>query len=132
MFKSIHTPGTMIRTIHGFYSHHAIVSDRWCAGKPMLISLSSKTGTVTEESWQDCIGNRDVSLAREQGRISSNQVLANARSAIGKLRYNLFTGNCEHFARWTHGLKVESRQIKGALWTFAGLAAIYLLHKTSR
>lgn len=132
MFKSIYASGAMIQIIHGLYSHYAIVSDRSCAGKPMLISLSSKTGTVTEESWQDCIGNRDVSLAREQGRISPNQVLDNARSAIGKLRYNLFTGNCEHFARWTHDLKIDSRQIRVVLWSFAVLAAIYLLHKTSR
>ena len=78
----------------------------------MLISLSSRTGTVQEESWHECVGNRKVVLSNTQGQSQPVQVLSKARSAVGKLKYNLFGRNCEHFARWAHDLKVESKQIQ--------------------
>ena len=54
MFDSIYAPGAIVTIFHGFYNHYAIVSDRCHDGKPMLISLSARTGTVAEESWGAC------------------------------------------------------------------------------
>lgn len=129
MFKSINSPGAIVKVSMGLYDHFAIVSDRWYLAKPMLISLSSRTGTVREESWYECAGDRNVVLSNIQGQLHPFHVLSKARIAVGRLKYNLLSSNCEHFARWAHDLKVESKQIQTAVVVVAGLALLYKLTK---
>ena len=127
MYKSINSPGAIVMVSMGLYNHYAIVSDRWHMGRPMLISLSARTGTVKEEPWHECAANRKVILSDLQGLSSPVKVLSKARSMVGELKYSLFGNNCEHFARWTHDLQVESKQIHTFVMVATGLAFLFTL-----
>ena len=132
MFNSIYSTGAIVTILFNGFKHFAIVSDRYFNGKPMLISLSNRTGTVCEEAWDKCTQGRKVELAKDQGILPSWQVLIRAKSLLGKIGYRLWDQNCEHFARWTHGLKVESKQVQN--YAVAGLAigVIGLLMRASK
>jgi hypothetical protein len=129
MQNPTYTPGAIVSIFNGLYNHYAIVSDRFHQGKPMLISLSKRVGTVAEEPWDICVSTNKVGLAREQGLINPIVVLGNARSMIGKLQYNLLDQNCEHFVRWAHNLKRESKQLQFAALIFSGISLFYILRK---
>jgi len=126
MFKSIYSTGAIVKILMSAYDHYAVVSDRYDNGKPMLISLSARQGTVCEEAWDYCAGNRKVALSPVQGDLHPHQVVQQARSKLGGIKYSLLSRNCEHFARWAHDLKVESKQIQGALF-ITGAISIFLL-----
>lgn len=129
MFKSIYSVGAIIKIRMSAYYHYAVVSDRYYNGKPMLISLSARQGTVCEEDWDYCVGDRKVVLSDVQGGMHPQQVVHRARSQIGVIKYNLLGRNCEHFARWVHELKVESKQVQGALLAAGLVGACYYLTK---
>ena len=112
MFKSIYSTGAIVKVLMGVYNHYAVVSDRYDNGKPMLISLSAKQGTVCEEAWDYCVENRKVVLSPVQGNLQPHQVVQRARSKLGKIKYSPLSRNCEHFARWAHDLKVERNKYK--------------------
>ena len=133
MFKSIYSTGAIVKVLMGAYDHYAVVSDRYDGGKPMLISLSARQGTVCEEAWDYCAGNRKVVLSPVQGDLHPHQVVQRARSKLGRIKYSLLTRNCEHFARWAHDLKVESKQVQETL-LITGVISIfyYLAIKTVR
>ena len=129
MFKSIYSTGAIVKVLMGAYDHYAVVSDRYDNGKPMLISLSARQGTVCEEAWDYCAGNRKVVLSPIQGDLHPHQVVQRARSKLGEIRYSLLNRNCEHFARWAHDLKVESKQVQGALFITGAIGIFYYLTK---
>ena len=129
MYRSIHTPGAIVKVLMTGYEHYAIVSDRIHNGLPMLISLSRRTGTVLEEAWEACTGGRKVVLSEDQGRLAPYQVLAQARSMIGRVEWDFPRLTCEHFARWTHGLKVESKQLKTAVGLIAAITMFMLIFR---
>ena len=114
-------PGTIIAVKYPMYKHFAIVSDRNyvknSAYMPMLISLSHRTGTVKEEPWDIVVGDKSIELSSIAGQYSSSQVLSRARICMNQnMRYNLLYFNCEHFVRYTHGLPIESIQVKRTLY----------------
>ena len=113
----------------GAYDHYAVVSDKYDNGKPMLISLSARQGTVCEEAWDYCAGNRKVVLSSVQGDLHPHQVVERARSKLGEIKYSLLSRNCEHFARWAHDLKVESKQVQEALFITGVISVFYYLAK---
>ena len=129
MFKSIYSTGAIVKVLMGVYNHYAVVSDRYDNGKPMLISLSAKQGTVCEEAWDYCVENRKVVLSPVQGNLQPHQVVQRARSKLGKIKYSPLSRNCEHFARWAHDLKVESKQVQGALFITGVISVFYYLAK---
>jgi len=131
MFKSIYSTGAIVKVLMGAYGHYAVVSDRYDNGKPMLISLSARQGTVCEEAWDYCAGNRKVVLSSVQGDLHPHQVVERARSKLGGIKYSLLSRNCEHFARWTHDLKVESKQVQVALFITGAISITYYLAKKS-
>ena len=105
------------------YCHYAIVSDRRSNGKPMLISLSRRTGTVAEEQWDEVVRGRAVEPSRLRSELTPREVVRRARSQIGRRRYNFITGNCEHFVRDALGLTPRSQQLE----TAAGVGVSTLL-----
>ena len=129
MFKSIYSTGAIVKVLIGAYNHYAVISDKYDNGKPMLISLSARQGTVCEETWDYCVKNRKVVLSSIQGDLQPYQVIERARSKLGKIKYNPLNRNCEHFARWSHGLRVESKQVQGALFITGIISIFYYLVK---
>ena len=129
MFKSIYSTGAIVKVLMGAYNHYAVISDKFDNGKPMLISLSARQGTVCEETWDYCVKNRKVVLSPVQGDLQPHQVIQRARSKLGKIKYNPLSRNCEHFARWSHGLRVESKQVQVALFITGAISIFYYLAK---
>ena len=127
------TPGTVIAIRYPLYKHFAIVSDRNIDKLPQLISLSNRNKGVREESWQTVVENRTIERSSINGSLSMEEILSNARSCINKnIKYKLFTFNCEHFARYVHGLPIESVQVKQTLYgALIGAASCALLPNLS-
>ncbi|WP_120632621.1 lecithin retinol acyltransferase family protein [Ruegeria sp. EL01] len=115
-FEDTLRPGDLIVTSMRSYEHYSIVSDRRCPlGKLMLISARAETRTVGEECYDDVVRGRRTGLARSQSELPAYVILENARSQIGKWRYNYLIRNCEAFANWACGLKPTSRQVGGVV-----------------
>lgn len=108
--------GDVVVTQFGVYQHWSIVSDRVCSlGKNMLISATKRTGTVLEESWDDVTKGKHTYVAVSNSDKSTTQILSDARSQIGCWVYSVTDNNCEHFVKWSSGLKVSSRQVKAGV-----------------
>ena len=123
-------PGTPVKIGCLGYDHYAIVSDRMAGDRPMLISLSYRTGTVAEEPWDQVVRGRKVTPSRLRPVLPPDEVIARARAAVGQRRYNLVTSNCEHFVHESLGLRARSRQIEGA--ASAGLSTLLLVLRFAR
>ena len=115
--------GSPVKIGRRVYHHYAIVSDRLHDGKPMLISLSYRTGSVAEEPWDEVVRGRSVRRSDLTSKFDAGEVLARARARIGNTRYNLLKNNCEHFVRDVMGLPARSRQVEHA----AGIGVTALL-----
>lgn len=105
--------GDVVVTQFGMYQHWSIVSDRLCGlGKNMLISATKRTGTVQEESWDYVTQGKYTYVVALDTNKSISQILANARSQIGKWVYSVTSNNCEHFVKWSLEKDVSSTQVK--------------------
>ncbi|WP_022943139.1 lecithin retinol acyltransferase family protein [Psychromonas hadalis] len=121
--------GDVVVTQFGLYQHWSVASDRLCSlGKNMLISATKRTGTVQEEPWDDVTQGKHTYVAVSNTEKSIVQILSDARSQIGTWKYSLTDNNCEHFVKWSSGLKVSSSQIKAGVGGLAigGLAVVAL------
>lgn len=116
-------PGQPVKIGRRGYNHYAIVSDRIAEGRPMLISLSRRTGTVAEEPWDEVVQGRRVTPSALPSELPAPEIIARARAHLGRRRYNLLSDNCEHFVREALGLPARSRQLE----TAAGAGATSLL-----
>jgi len=121
--------GDVVVTQFGIYQHWSLVSDQLCAlGKNMLISATKRTGTVKEESWDEVTQGKYTYLTVSNSEKSVSQILSDARSQIGKWIYSVTENNCEHFVKWSSGLKVSSTQVvagvSGALIGGVAVAAL--------
>lgn len=119
-------PGTVVEICFPLFKHYAIVTDRTRRGRPTLIGLSYRTGSVTEEPWHAVAGDRPVRVSDIHGDLPGAQVIKRARACINQpqIRWNLFTSNCEHFVRGVHGLPAESPQVRNAVGgALLGMAA---------
>lgn len=105
--------GDVVVTEFGIYQHWSIVSDRLCAlGKNMLISATKRTGTVQEETWDCVTQGKYTYVVALNTKKSVSQILADARSQIGRWIYSVTGNNCEHFVKWSLGKEVSSTQVK--------------------
>ncbi len=108
--------GDVVVTQFGVYQHWSLVSDRVCSlGKNMLISATKRTGTVQEESWDDVTQGKHTYVAVSNSEKSISQTLLDARTQIGNWAYSVTDNNCEHFVKWSSGLKVSSIQVKSVI-----------------
>ncbi len=119
MKTDILEPGLAVKIGRRGYSHYAIVSDRHADDRPMLISLSRRTGTVAEESWDEVVQGREVTRSGLPSELPPAEIIARARSHIGRRRYRLLSDNCEHFVCEVLGLPSRSRQLETAASTGA-------------
>lgn len=112
------------------YHHYAIVSDRMHGDKPMLISLSYRTGTVAEEPWDEVVRGRSIERSGLRSDLDAAEVVARARAKVGNARYNLIKNNCEHFVCDVLGLPARSRQVEHAAGV--GVSALLLALRLAR
>ena len=109
--------GSIISVRYPLYKHFAIVSDCSTNGKPDLISLSYRTGSVLEEPWDLVVGNKTYECSPIKGADPADIVIRRARSYIdSEISYNLLTFNCEHFVRLVHGLPMQSIQVQKTIY----------------
>lgn len=102
--------------------HKGLVSDRWYAGKPMVISNSAQKG-VTEEPWDAFTNDSPWKDEGYPGTSPPWMVLRHARSPLSR-PYNIVTWNCEHFVSYCHGLVPTSPQVAAvALCAIIGAVA---------
>lgn len=109
-------PGDIVVTNFGSYQHYSIISDRCDAsGQFMLISATSRNGTVLEESFETVTQGKHSYIAKIESSLDAEQRLARARAQCQRWSYHLVNANCEHFAHWVLGEKAQSKQVKLAL-----------------
>ena len=115
-------PGDVVVTNFVIYQHWSLVSDQLCAkGKNMLISASKRTCTVQEEEWDTVTQGKKTYVVKIERSKPVTQILADARSQIGRWKYSVVTKNCEHFVKWASGMPVSSSQVTaGVLGGIAG------------
>jgi len=109
--------GAVIEVCYPIFKHYAIVCDRHVNGYPTLISLSRRTGAITEEPWHQVTRERPIHISPIRGPLSGPAVVANARALMRRraMKWNLLTCNCEHFVRLAHGLPAHSSQVRTAI-----------------
>jgi len=107
------SPGDVVVTNFEFYQHWSVVTDRKCKdGHYMLISATSRTGTVHEEPWSEVTqGNKTYVVNLDSSNMNLSKLLVLARSQIAVWKYSLFNSNCEHFVKWVYGLGMISLQL---------------------
>jgi hypothetical protein len=104
-------PGTLVSVpVLWIWRHRGIVSERFCDGKPMVISNSARAGGLTEEPWDAFAAGQPITVEGYPGRLQPHLVLHRARSLITK-SYDLLTWNCDHFTSYAHGLEPRSPQL---------------------
>jgi|ERR1051325_8580121 hypothetical protein len=117
-------PGSIVSVpAYILFWHKGIVSDRWCDGKPLVISASARVGCGAEESWDLFSSGQQWRDEGYPGSLQPSQVLERARSLLGK-PYDAFSWNCDMFVLACHGLSPVSVQLLLALVVAAAGAAL--------
>jgi hypothetical protein len=63
--------------------------------------ISMENGVIHETSLEKFLNGRALQIDKNIEKIfSDNEIVRRARSRLGEKGYDLFTNNCEHFARW--------------------------------
>jgi hypothetical protein len=63
--------------------------------------ISPQNGIIHETSLDKFLNGRELKIAHDIDiKYSEREIINRANSRIGEKGYNLFTNNCEHFARW--------------------------------
>jgi len=122
-------PGDVVVTDMGVYQHWSLVSNKRSEdGEYMLISASDRKKTVAEEHWHATTHGKLTYVAEHQAIFPVDEVLRNARSMIGKWKYNVTNRNCEHFVNFVTKGELTSKQVKAGLaaGTIGALAAAAL------
>lgn len=125
-------PGEVISAQRpGGIEHFGILTGRHLYGmSPSLISGQKIRQAVVEENPFRFSRGAPLYAHGIWSEQPWQQTIWNARSQLGK-PYRLFSGNCEHFVRFCHGLPQESPQLQtgicgaivGGLIVYAALAA---------
>lgn len=116
-------PGTIVGVWIGMIQHVGILTD-----SGTVIANSFVHGGVTELSVPKFTIGKRLSLKGYPGRLSSQEVIANARAEIGQ-PWNLLKNNCEHFVRRAHGVPPHSPQLQRAMFAVGVTAVSLLLHR---
>jgi hypothetical protein len=97
--------GTILTLDFGSFLHYGIADGLGC-----VIHNSKKHKKVTRESYADFAEGKKIAVSAITSANPAQAVVI-AKQYLGK-PYDLFSSNCEHFARLCHGLKVESTQLQ--------------------
>ncbi len=113
----------------GLYEHWALESESTYNGKPTLISNTQRNGHAQEEAWDKVVNGRPFKRISIKTNEPAQQIIDRARSSVGRVKYNFFSYNCEHFIRELLTGVAESKQLQKAA---IGIAAIGLLYALIR
>lgn len=113
--------GTLVSVSRGLYRHVGLLTETTFAQERHVISLNPGAlhHQVIEESLSAFARGNPVRVVPMTTTLPSWAILARARSGQHP-QYAWAAFNCEHFARFALGHKLESPQL--AIWTFAALA----------
>jgi hypothetical protein len=101
-------PGSVVAIKCWWGEHWGIVAGDY--GRLTIISNRGLKDGVTEEPWEDVVGNADCRIVDNIATLlPAYLVIARARSMIGT-RYNFWTWNCEHHVYWALGQRPQSPQ----------------------
>ncbi len=109
--------GTTLKLDFGTFFHYGIAD-----GKGNVIHNSKKRLMVTRESEEEFAEGKEIQISS----ITSDKpesAVAKAERYIG-MPYNLIKNNCEHFARLSHSIEIESTQIQQYLLAALGAGAV--------
>lgn len=125
-----YSPGDIIKIRYETFIHYAVISDRiGDDGLPMVIDNSAARDGVTERSWTEAVAGKPVSPSSMASDFPKSEIIACARSFIGKVKYSLISFNCESFVRKVLGLKPTSKQVATSCMTVP--TAMYATYKAS-
>lgn len=118
-------PGTVISVGRGAYRHVGLLTEPIPGHARRVLSLNPGLlgHQVVEEDLTAFARGQKVNLDPVWGSLPGTEVLRRARSGFHP-PYSWTQFNCEHFARFAHGLPLESPQLKA--WALVGgLAALF-------
>jgi hypothetical protein len=115
-------PGDHIHIHRGAYHHDAIY-----VGNGRVIHLWAPRGKGAASIRMDSLGavrgpNGLVTVAEYGVCFDASEVVQRAFSRLGERGYNVFSGNCEHFATWCKTGQHASSQVERASAVIAGSA----------
>jgi hypothetical protein len=101
--------GDWIRVYRFLYWHHAIY-----LGNDRVVELGRGMfggGTVAFASFANFACGTRAEVVQRGGEIAARR----AESLVNRVRYNLLSANCEHFARWCVTGEWRSEQVRTAM-----------------
>ena len=84
-----------------------------------ISSTTHQSAVIKKEKYSDFYkeGNEAyVERDDERKPLPTKEIVGRAKSRINERGYNLFTNNCEHFARWCRYGKEESKQANALIF----------------
>jgi hypothetical protein len=109
--------GTVVRVRHGFYEHVGMLSEHAIGGERAVVSFSAQADGFVEEPFSIFARGQTVVIEGYLGVLPPVVVMQRARMKRGQA-YSLSDFNCEHFVRHSHGVPVQSPQVRQ--WAFLG------------
>jgi len=104
--ETVYAPGALLKVrVFGLINHFGIAT-----GYGTVIHSSRRFGRVHETDMDAFSGGRRITEIHYAHSHSGTELVARARSKKG-MRYNVLTGNCEHFVNWVLTGKARSKQL---------------------
>ncbi|MCS7305036.1 MAG: lecithin retinol acyltransferase family protein [Thermoguttaceae bacterium] len=99
--------GDHVFVSYGVYTHHGIY-----IGDGQVVHLTKEKGQVVQSSLKEFCDGRPLMVVDYEHSDDPSTVVSRAVSRIGQKEYNLFAGNCEHFATWCKTGQAKSLQVE--------------------
>lgn len=78
-------------------------------GRTTIVSNRGFRGSVTEEPWQDVVGDAEYRIVPFASHLPAHLIIERARSRIGT-RYDFWRWNCQDLVYWALGFDPQSPQ----------------------
>ncbi|KAK5900355.1 hypothetical protein CgunFtcFv8_025318 [Champsocephalus gunnari] len=117
--------GDLIEIVRGSFQHWAVyvgdgfivhlTSDPEVACSNSMSSVPNNKALVTKRELRDVVGTDEWKINNildgKHEPHSKEDIVRDARAMVGEAPYDIFFGNCEHFATFIRYGKPESRQV---------------------
>lgn len=120
--------GSVIAIKQWWGEHWGIVaSDRF--GQTTIVSNRGLRGSVTEELWQDVVGDAEWRIVNLPSQLPAHFIIERARSRLGA-HYDFWTWNCQDLVFWALGSKPQSPQ-RDAIKAMLAIACLGVIAKVA-
>ncbi len=99
------------------YKHYGLCF--WKNEEWWVVHLSKQHKKVMQEPLASFAQGNELFISKQITSISPSKAVQRALSRIDS--YDLFANNCEHFVRWAHDMKKESKQLQKRAVVTTGL-----------